>query len=557
MLIESVRKNKKGESMRPSRISRARSRMSWIYTCAAMVPLTAAQYAHADTADLRTTCSSMASLSTPAFKVETAEWVAATRLPAGPAGATVEVPDHCLFRVMIDARPSTLEAMSYGTGIELRLPANWNHRFFFQGGGGLNGVLLPAVGAVGAFPSALARGFAVVSTDSGHRGKSAIDSRFGVDQQAKLDFAYQAVARTTSQAKSLIARFYGQKPDYSYYMGCSTGGREAMLAAQRLPLEFDGVVAGNPSYNLTRVAVNQVWSLQNVTRIAPKDASGKPDLSRAYSDEQLKAASEAVLKQCDALDGLRDGMINDFQACHFDPKSLVCGARGAPAAGQCLSDAQANGLKAIFGGARNSHGEQLYGTFPYDTGIAGPAWRGMHLGSGGNPPANATLGRDTLRNFAMTPPAPELDPLRFDFDRDLARTNETAAINDAVATLHTSFAGHGGKMIVYHGLSDQAMATGVLTDWYEHLSPRDPQGPQGWARLFLIPGMTHCGGGQSTDQFDMLSAIQEWVEKGRAPDRVVASGKAFPGITRPLCPYPKVARFEGANASDERSFTCK
>lgn len=543
--------------MRMPELSQSRTRMSWMGAFAAMTSLTAGQHAHADSAELRTACGSMASLSTPAFKVEAAEWVAATRLPAGPAGATVEVPDHCLFRVMIDARPSNVEEMSYGTGIELRLPANWNHRFFFQGGGGLNGVLLPALGAVGAFPSALARGFAVVSTDSGHRGKSAIDSRFGVDQQAKLDFAYQAVARTTSQAKSLVARFYGQKPDYSYYMGCSTGGREAMLAAQRLPLEFDGVVAGNPSYNLTRVAVNQVWSLQNVTRIAPKDASGKPDLSRAFSDEQLKAASEAVLKQCDALDGLRDGMINDFQACHFDPKSLVCGARAAPTAGQCLSDAQAGALKAIFGGARNSHGEPLYGTFPYDTGIAGPAWRGMHLGSGGNPPANATLGRDTLRNFAMTPPAPELDPLRFDFDRDLARTNETAAINDAVATLHTSFAGHGGKMIVYHGLSDQAMATGVLTDWYEHLTPRDAQGPQAWARLFLIPGMTHCGGGQSTDQFDMLTAIQEWVEKGRAPDRVVASGKAFPGITRPLCPYPKVARFEGDNASDERSFTCK
>ncbi len=537
--------------------SRLRSRMSWIGACAAMVSLTSGPPAHADTPELRAACSAMASLSTPAFKVEAAEWVPATRLPAGPAGATVEVPDHCLFRVMMDARPSNLEEMSYGTGIELRLPANWNHRFFFQGGGGLNGVLLPAVGAVGTFPSALARGFAVVSTDSGHRGRNAIDSRFGVDQQAKLDFAYQAVARTTSQAKSLIARFYGQKPQYSYYMGCSTGGREAMLAAQRLPLEFDGVVAGNPSYNLTRVAVNQVWSLQHVTRIAPKDASGKPDLSRAFSDEQLKAASDAILRQCDELDGLRDGMINDFQACHFDPKSLVCGTRGAPSAGQCMSGAQADALKAIFGGARNSRGESLYGTFPYDTGIAGPAWRGMHLGSGGNPPANATLGRDTLRNFAMTPPAPELDPLRFDFDRDMARTGETAAINDAVATLHTSFAGHGGKMIVYHGLSDQAMATGVLVDWYEHLAPRDAQGPQAWARLFLIPGMTHCGGGQSTDQFDMLTAIQEWVEQGHAPDRVVASSKAFPGITRPLCPYPKVARFDGGNASEERSFSCR
>ncbi len=541
--------------MPQARVTRLITR--WVTGCGTILCLAAGSLAHAGEAELRTACSSLASLSAPGLKVEAAEWVGATRLPAGPAGASVEVPDHCLFREMLDARPSGIEDMSYGTGIELRLPSNWNHRFFFQGGGGLNGALLPAVGAVGGFPSALARGFAVVSTDSGHRGKSSIDSRFGVDQQAKLDFAYQAVARTTLQAKSLVARFYGKKPDYSYYMGCSTGGREAMLAAQRLPLEFDGVVAGNPSYNLTRVAINQVWSLQTVTRIAPKDATGKPDLSRAFSDEQLKAVSEAVLRQCDALDGLRDGMINDFQACRFDPKSMVCGSQGAPAAGQCLTGAQTDALKAIFGGARNSRGETLYGTFPYDTGIAAPAWRGMHLGNGGNPPANATLGRDTLRNFAMTPPAPELDPLRFDFDRDVSRTNETAAINDAVGTLHTSFAGHGGKMIVYHGLSDQAMATGVLTDWYEHLTPRDAQGPPAWARLFLIPGMTHCGGGQSTDQFDMLSAIQDWVEQGRAPDRIVASGKALPGVTRPLCPFPKVARFDGGPASDERSFSCR
>ena len=157
----------------------------------------------------------------------------------------------------------------------------------------------------------------------------------------------------------------------------------------------------------------------------------------------------------------------------------------------------------------------------------------------------------------MTPADTTLDPLKFDFDRDMPRTAETAAINDAVATLLTTFAGRGGKMIVYHGLSDQAMATGALTEWYERLSPRGAEGPQDWARLFLIPGMTHCAGGQSTDQFDMLAAIQDWVENKRAPDRVVASGKAFPGVTRPLCPYPKVARYTGGDTNDAGSFSCR
>ena len=522
----------------------------------ALILLTSA-CALADEAESRKACESLAALSTQPFQVEKSEWVAASRMPAGPSGASTEVPAHCLFRVMLDPRPSGIEGVSFGTGIELRLPLDWNGRLLFQGGGGLNGVLNPALGTVSGFPSALARGFAVVTTDGGHRGRSAVDSSFAVDQQAKLDFAYQAVQRTTREAKALISRYYGRKPGYSYFMGCSTGGREAMMAAQRLPLEFDGVVSGNASFNLTRVAMNQIWSLQTVTRIAPRDATGKPQLSEAFTDAQLKAVASTVLKQCDGLDGIEDGMINDYRACRFDPASLKCGSDGSAGAQPCLSAQQIEGLKDILGGARNSRGESLYGATPFDSGIALPAWRAMHLGTAASPPANASLGRDTLRLFSMTPANPDLDPLRFDFDRDLGTIAETAAINDAMATLHTTFAGHGGKMIVYHGLSDQAMWAGALTRWYEALTPRDSQGPQSWARLFLVPGMTHCGGGQSTDQFDMLTAIQQWVEKGQAPDRVIASGRAFPGKTRPLCPYPKVARFDGGNADDQKSFSCR
>jgi hypothetical protein len=528
--------------------------------CAAAVILLMSCNALADEADSRKACESLSALSAQTYRVETSQWVAASSQPAGRGGPASEVPAHCLFRVTLDPRPSGMEGLSYGTGVELRLPLAWNGRLLFQGGGGLDGTLSPAYGSVSGFPSALARGFAVISTDGGHRSRgssSIVDARFAVDQQAKLDFAYQAVQRTIREAKLLVNRYYGRKPDYSYFMGCSTGGREAMLAAQRLPLEFDGVVAGNASFNLTRVAMNQIWSLQTVTRIAPKDATGKPQLSEAFTDAQLKAVSDAVLKQCDGLDGLEDGMINDYKACHFDPASMRCGREAGAGAQPCFSKQQVDGLKDIFGGARNPRGESLYGATPYDTGIALPAWRQMHLGTATAAPANASLGRDTLRLFSMTPPNPDFDPLRFDFDRDMDTIAETAAINDAVATLHTTFAGHGGKMIVYHGLSDQAMWAGALTQWYERLTPRDSQGPQSWARLFLVPGMTHCGGGQSTDQFDMLTAIQQWVEQGQAPDRVVASGRAFPGKTRPLCPYPKAARFDGGNVDDQKSFSCR
>jgi feruloyl esterase len=501
-------------------------------------------------------CAALSGLSGPGYDVVTAEWNPSQKLEGRNGAPAAELPPHCLFRVTIGARESGMPDMKYGTGIELRLPANWNQRLLFQGGGGLDGVLLPALGTVGSFPSALARGFAVVSTDSGHRGRNSIDTRFAVDQQAKLDFAYQSLERTTHEAKSLLQRFYGRKADYSYFMGCSTGGREAMMAAQRLPLEFDGVVSGNASFNLTRIAANQVFSLQTVNRIAPRDAQGKPLLHAAFTDAQLKAISEAVLQQCDALDGLRDGMINDYKACKFDPRSRVCKA-GAKGDATCLTLKQAEGLATIFGGTRNSRGESLYGRFMYDTGISSPAWRAMHLGSATSPPANATLGRDTLREFSLTPADTQLDPLKFDFDRDMVRTEETAAINDAVATLLTSFAGRGSKMIVYHGLSDQAMATGALTDWYDKLTPRTTEGPQQWARLFLIPGMLHCAGGQATDQFDMLTAIQDWVERKRAPDQVIASGRAYPETTRPLCPYPKVARYDGGDAKSAASFSCR
>lgn len=514
----------------------------------------AAQPVASNTAQQR--CVALASLATADYQVQAAEWVAGSRTAATATAPAVDVPAHCLFRVTLSPRESGLPDMKYGTGIEIRLPEQWNRRLLVQGGGGLNGVLAAAYGNVAGFPSALSRGFAVMSNDGGHRGRNNIDARFGADQQAKLDFAYQAVERSTREAKSLVQRFYDRKPDYSYFMGCSTGGREAMLAAQRLPLEFDGVVAGNPSFNLTRIAANQVWSLQTVTRIAPRDAEGRPQLHAAFTDTQLRAVSNAVLQQCDALDGLADGMVNDFQACGFDPRQLACGTTPTPQ-GQCLSVAQADGLRSIFGGARNSRGEKLYGAYPYDTGIAEPAWRSMHLGTPTSAPANASLGRDTLREFSITPPDPSLDPLKFDFDRDMARTEETAAINDAVAGLLSTFAGKGGKMIVYHGLSDQAMATGALTDWYQRLSPREAAGPQGWARLFLVPGMTHCGGGQSTDRFDMLTAIQDWVEAGRAPDRVIASGRAFPDTTRPLCPFPAVARYTAGDSKNAASFSCR
>ncbi len=518
-------------------------RLSWALSLA-LLANGAATAAGSDMPPDAARCAALATEAAAGREVLTAQW-------------QPDAPSHCLVRLMVDRRPSALPELGFGTGIEVRLPRDWNGRLFFQGGGGMNGVQVPALGRIAGSASALDRGFAVVATDSGHQGRSNIDSRFGLDQQARLDFAYQGVARATREAKTLLARYYGRNPERSYFVGCSTGGREAMLVAQRLPMEFDGVVAGNAAWNLTRLVANQVWSLQAVHGIAPRGADGRADLSQAFTDTQLKAITDTALQRCDALDGLRDGLINDYKACRLDARQFTCGSAGAPGAGQCLAPRQAETLAKIMGGARNSRGDALYGDFAWDTGLAGPAWRGMHLGTQGRPPANATLGADTLRNYVLTPADPDFDPLKFDFDRDMDRTAWTASINDATGTEHSSFAARGSKLIVYHGLSDQAMSTGALTAWYEQLTPRQAAGAQDWARLFLVPGMTHCAGGQSTDQFDMLAAVQAWVEQGRAPERVRATGTAFPGRSRPLCPYPPVARYDGGNPEDERSFSCR
>jgi feruloyl esterase len=382
-----------------------------------------------------------------------------------------------------------------------------------------------------------------------------LDARFGADQQARLDYAFNALDRVTVKAKELIQTYYGRGPDYSYLLGCSNGGRQGLMAAQRFPLHFDGIVAGAPVFNMSRIVMNQVWNVQTFNRIAPKNAAGQRILALAFSDADLELVANSVLRQCDALDGLADGMINDQARCGFDPASLMC--KGAKR-DDCLSKDQVQALHDWSAGARTPRGELLYGRFPYDTGIANPAWRRMHIGTSTTAtpdPADVTLGFESLRQYLMTPPEPSFDPMTFDFDAHLERVRHMQALGDADATFLETFARR-GKLILYHGISDQGMASGALTSWYERAG-RDTGGvTQDWARLFLVPGMLHCGGGRATDRFDMLSAMQAWVERGEAPDRVVAHSSTLENLSRPLCPYPLVARYTGSNPSDAASFSC-
>jgi len=519
--------------------------------------LLSAAPARADEAPAR--CAQLAALQLPELVVEEASWVPAGSVNVGPgnAGTPLSLPAHCLFRATLAPRTSAA-GQHLGIGIELRLPAQWNQRFLFQGGGGLDGVLGPSYGLVSGthFPPALSRGFAVVATDGGHRSGSMIDPHFALDQQARIDYAYNALDRTTQLAKVLIRRFYGQPASHSYFVGCSNGGRQAMVVAERLPLQFDGIVAGDPSFRLTRTNIAEAWNEIVLAKAAPRDPAGRPIISQALTEADLKLVSTAVLERCDALDGLADGMINDFKACHFDPAVLTC--RG-PKSPSCLTATQVAALKSLMSGPHDSQGRPLYAAFPYDAGISTPAFHGMHFGTSPTAvpnSADATLGFDTLRYYAMTPAAPDFDVFKFDFDRDVQLTAETAKINDADSINLNSFAGR-GKLILYHGLSDQGLSPLDTLAWYQRLATANPGPVRDWARLFLVPGMTHCAGGPSTDQFDMLAAIQAWVEQGQAPDRIIATGEHFPGQSRPLCAWPQVARYAGGDTHQAESFSCR
>ena len=508
-------------------------------------------------------CADLMKLSLEGNAMESAQLVAAGAPQAGfgggmsPLPANWKFPEYCEVHGSIHSRIGADNA-KYAIKFELRMPKPWNGKFLYQGGGGLDGVVQAAIGMVGSDgPPALARGYAVVSTDSGHQGFS---SAFGREQQARLDFAYSAIGQVTRAAKTILEAYYGQKEVHSYFAGCSNGGREAMMAIQRYPLEFDGAIAGDPGFDLSHAAIGEAWDTEAFASIAPRDTDGRPILSEALSPSDLDLVSKAVLNQCDALDGLKDGEINNFKECHFDPGVLECS--NAKTAG-CLSKAKVEALRRSFGGAHDSSGRQLYASWPYDAGIADGGWRMWKLGSSTTsvPNAvNATMGAMALKDYFVHPYLADLDLAHIDFDQIGGEVAETRAINDAISTDLGTFGQRGGRLIIYQGLSDPVFSANDIVAYYDRFA-KDNGGlekARSVARLFLVPGMNHCGGGPATDQFDALTALEKWVEASQPPAKIDASGRSFPHRTRPLCPYPLYAAYKGGgDPEDATNFVCK
>ncbi len=478
--------------------------------------------------------------------------------PMGPMMPPIPPqPAHCIVEGEVN-KHTGVDDNEYGDKFELRLPDAWNGRFLFQGGGGLDGILNPAVGiARPGFKTALARGYAVVSTDGGHQAKNPMDASFGADPQARADYQFRSTDLVAQVAKKIVTQYYGSAPHHSYMAGCSNGGREAMIAAQRYPTLFDGIVAGDPAFDLTRAAIAEAWFSIKIAEIAPKGANGLPQLPKTFSDDDLRLLSHAVLQACDKLDGLKDGMIDDPSECRFNPATLQCKAEKNDA---CLSPEQVRVITAVFAGPTTSSRAALYSDWPYDAGLAEPGWRAWILGNDRMPAINVLIYPLFVNHVALQPgETPLQNAFSFDFDKDPQRIEKSANLINADSTDLSSFRKRGGKLILYTGMSDPVFSANDLIRYYGRVA--DSSGgmtsTQQFARLFRIPGMNHCMGGPALDTFDDLTAIENWVEEGVAPDRLIATGASFPGRSRPLCPYPQFSKYKGTGSTeDAASFTC-
>lgn len=485
------------------------------------------------------------------------------RMFTGANANVVKLPKHCVVKGLIDERKGA-DGKDYAIRFEVRLPDNWQQRFMFQGGGGTDGFLANSIGTIPVLGStaepALSRGYAVASMNGGHDGTGPL---FGLDQKARIDYAYAAIGKVTIQAKRVIEHYYQNKEKFSYFMGCSNGGREAMISAQRYPNEFDGVVAGNPGFRLSKAALGEVWDLQTLYKITPKDKSGEKILANALTDEDLNLVSNSILKQCDALDGVTDGIVNDYLNCDFSPEVLLC---STDRQSNCLSEEKVSAITSIFNGAKDSRGNQVYSSWPYDAGINSQGWRMWKLGNSQDPnkpdALSAVLGSDSLKYYFMTPPQPTFDLLQFDFDEDVSKVYETGALNDASSTYMNSFANKGGKLLIFQGVSDPVFSANDIVDWYNQTGANTSGGNMDdlrqWNRLFMVPGMAHCGGGPALDNFDPLTAIQNWVEEGQMPTYLKATGQAFPNKSQPICSYPETAHYNGkGDINSSNSYYCK
>jgi hypothetical protein len=423
----------------------------------------------------------------------------------------------------------------------------WRQRYLQVGCGAFCGnVGINAQAAAGCVP--LTRGdFVMASDNEGHVGVSGFDGVFGADPQLRVDLGYRSDHVVSVVVKRLIGVYYGQGPRHSYFDGCSQGGHEGLAEAQRYPADFDGIVAGAPASIFTPL---NVW-FQGWNGRVNTGAHGRPVLTA----DKLAPLHSAVLTACDGKDGLADGQIDDPRACAFDPASLRC-APGANTAG-CLTDTQIGVVRKLYEGPRDERGRRLY---PGGEAIGSElAWANWIVPTAPGAVSIArSIATSTLKYLAYPAARPSmtLDDLAFD-SATFRETYEQAGVYDATDPDLSAFRAKGGKLIIWHGWADQAISPYGTVAYYHALADRmgGRAATQRFARLFMLPGVNHCGGGEGPDAIDALTATVDWVEGGLAPDRLIATRTQGNDVvrTRPVYPYPLVARYDGTGSTDEAS----
>ena len=474
-------------------------------------------------------CESLGSLSLPQTKITSAQSVAAGEFtPPSGAKPIDDLPSFC--RIAATLAPTKDSDIK----IEVWMPTTgWNGKLQTVGNGGWSGDI-----NYGGLANALRRGYASASTDTGHTGGSA-EFAFGHPEKL-IDFAYRSEHEMTVKAKTVIAAYYGEGPKLSYWNGCSSGGKQGLKEAQNYPEDYDGIIAGAPANNwvalLSSDMMNSVAMLKDPASRIPPD--------------RLALLHRAALAACDALDGLKDGLIDDPTRCHFDPAVLMC--KGSETE-SCLTSAQVEAAKKVYGPFTNprTHKEIYPGLEPGSE----PGWVAF------TGPQPFPISTDYFRYVVHK--KPDWDFRTFDADQDvlLAEALDRDNVLKAVDPNLNKFVSHGGKLILYHGWSDNLIAPLNSVNYFDSVISKmgGLEKTQESVRLFMVPGMGHCSGGEGPNNFDMLAPLERWVEQGKAPVRVVASHKTGGQVdrTRPLCPYPQVAKYKGSGSTDDAAnFVC-
>jgi feruloyl esterase len=539
--------------MRQQTVQRSRMFSSFaLFAWLALAPTTFAQQP----------CEKLTELKLPHVEITSAVSLPAGSVPIGTGNAPpIALPSRCIVKAI--ARPTSDSEIK----AELWLPAaDWNGKYGQAGNGGWAGAI-----PISSLASAIQRGYAAAGTNGGHdaAGENG-PAGWAIGHPEKLiDFGYRALHETGVFAKAVIHAFYGKEAGRSYFVGCSDGGREALMEAQRYPEDFDGIIAGAPANDWSNHFTGFVWNEQALLR--------EPEGS--IPPGKLPAIQKAAVAACDALDGVKDGLIEDPRACRFDPAVLTC--KGADSA-DCLTAPQVATLKKIYEGPRNPRtGKQIYPGYPPGHEAIPGAWQPWIIASPQEKSIQIMFGNSFYGQAVFEDPHWDFRTLNFDSDVSLAAEKAGAVLNSTNPDLR-SFRAHGGKLIQYHGWADAAISPFGSIEYFEKVrsffskypDPRSSGTVADFYRLFMVPGMGHCGGGIGPNSFgnggnrfsgdpdhDVITALERWVEKGVAPERLIGTGNAggdpAKTLTRPLCPFPQVARYNGSGDPNQAaSFTC-